>query len=122
MKGYKDLILWQKSMELVTAIYKLTNRFPKDELYGIISQIKRSAVSIPSNIAEGSKRGSKKDFCHFLTIAFGSGAELETQIELAKRLQFGKIPDYVKVDKLLEECMKMLNKMIKHLKTTNYSL
>lgn len=99
-------------MQLVVAVYKLVNLFPKDELYGLTSQIKKSAISIPSNIAEGSKRGSKKDFRHFLIIAFGSGAELETQIELAKRLHFTNMHDYKEIDALLEECMKILNKMI----------
>ncbi len=117
-KGYKDLILWQKSMQLVVVTYKLVNLFPKDELYGLTSQIKRSAISIPSNVAEGSKRRSKKDFRHFLIIAFGSGAELETQIELAKRLHFASLYDYKEIDALLEECMKMLNKIIHNMLIT----
>lgn len=110
--SYKDLIVWQRSMELVVAMYDLTNRFPKEEVYGLTSQMRRSSVSIPSNIAEGRRRGSKKDFHHFLIIAYSSGAELETQIEIAKRLQFGKNLDYSKVDSLLLETMKMLNKML----------
>lgn len=110
-KGYKDLMVWQKTMDLVVAVYELTEQFPREELYELTSQIRRCAVSMPSNIAEGSKRGTKKDFGHFLNIAFGSGAELETQIEIAKRLPFGKNLDYSKVDELLEESMKMLNVM-----------
>ncbi len=108
---YKDLIVWQKSMELVTTIYKLTENFPRGELYGLVSQMRRSAVSIPSNIAEGRRRSTRKDYRQFLIIAYGSGAELETQIEIAKRLLFGKDLDHSKADGLLDEVMRMLNKM-----------
>lgn len=108
---YKDLIVWQKAMDLVTAVYELTEKYPKSELYGLTSQIRRSAVSIPSNIAEGRRRGSQKDFRQFLIIAYASGAELETQIEIAKRLPFGSGLNSDKVDGLLNEVMKMLNKM-----------
>ena len=118
-KGYKDLIVWQKSLGLVVAIYELTDKLPYSEKYGIISQMQRSAVSIPSNIAEGSKRGTKKDFVHFLIIAFGSGGELETQIEIIKKLPFGKNLDFSKVDLLLEEIMKMLSVFIRKLKTND---
>jgi len=110
--SYKDLIVWQKAMDLVVAVYVLTDLFPKNELYGLISQIRRCSVSIPSNIAEGRRRGSKKDYQHFLIIAYGSGAELETQIEISKRLSFGKNLEYTKADALLNEVMRMLNKMI----------
>lgn len=110
--SYKDLIVWQKSVELAIAVYTLVEEFPKEELYGISSQMKRAAVSIPSNIAEGRKFGSRKEFTHFLSIAYGSGAELETQIEIAKRLPFGKKLRYTEVDSLLLEVMKMLNKML----------
>lgn len=112
--GYKDLIVWQKAMDLVVVVYELTSKLPKTEIYGIISQMQRAAVSIPSNIAEGSRRKTKNDTNHFFTIAFGSGAELETQVEIIKRLPFGKDLDYKKADALLQEVMKMLNKM------TNY--
>ena len=116
--SYKDLIVWQKSMDIVVDIYKLTDNFPKSEIYGLTSQIRRCAVSIPLNIAEGRGRGkgSKKDYRHFLIIAYGSGTELETQIEIAKRLQFDKNLNFVEVDSLLNEVMKMLNKMISKLK------
>ncbi|MFA6183761.1 MAG: four helix bundle protein [Parcubacteria group bacterium] len=82
LNSYRDLIVWQKAMELVTEIYKLTDKFPKEEIYGIVSQMRRCAISIPSNIAEGRRRDGKKDFRRFLIIAYGSGAELETQIEI----------------------------------------
>lgn len=103
-------------MDLVIAVYELTEQFPKSEIYGLISQMRRCTVSIPSNIAEGRRRGSKKDYRQFLVIAYGSGAELETQIEIAKRLPFGKNLDYVKIDRLLLETMKMLNKMLSTLR------
>ena len=109
---YKDLIVWQKSMELVVNLYELTEKFPKSEMYGLISQMRRAAVSIPSNIAEGRRRGGEKEYRQFLLIAFGSGAELETQIEIVKRLPFGKQLDYNKNDSLLDEVMKMLNTMV----------
>lgn len=115
--SYKDLIVWQRSMDLVVAVYELTSQFPKSELYGLTSQMRRCAVSIPSNIAEGRRRGSKKDFRQFLIIAYGSGAELETQIEIIKKLPFGKNLDYSKIDKLLNETMRMLNKILSVLKS-----
>jgi four helix bundle protein len=111
-RNYKNLIVWQKSVELVVLIYGFTETFPKNEVYALASQMQRSAVSIPSNIAEGSRRKTQKDTHHFLSIAFGSGAELETQIEITKRLNFGKHYDFTKIDGLLEEVMKMLNKML----------
>lgn len=104
---YKDLIVWQKSMDLVVEIYKLTESFPKSEIYGLTLQMKRCAISIPSNIAEGRRRGSKKDYRHFLIIAYGSGAELETQIEIAKRLRFNKNLDFAKIESLLNEIMRI---------------
>jgi len=112
INSYKELIVWQKSIELVVAVYDLTAQFPKEEIYGLTSQMRRSAVSIPSNIAEGRSRGTKKDFTQFLRISYGSGAELETQIIIAKRLLGTKYLDYSKVDILLNETMKMLNVMI----------
>ena len=112
VQSYKNLIVWQKSMDLVVSIYTITSHFPKNEMYALSSQMQRAAVSIPSNIAEGSRRKTKKDTVHFWTIAFGSGSELETQIEIIKRLPFGKNISFEKADSLLEEIMKMLNKMI----------
>jgi four helix bundle protein len=118
-KGYKDLTVWMKAMDLVVAIYELTDKMPRTETYGIISQMQRCAVSIPSNIAEGSRRGTNKDFAHFLTMSFGSGSELETQVEIVKRLQFGKNLNYTKINLLLDEVMKMLSVFIRRLKTIN---
>lgn len=112
IQGYKDLIVWQKAMNLVVEVYKLTENLPKTEIYGLTSQMRRSAVSIPSNIAEGKRRGTAKDYRSFLINAFSSGAELETQIEITKRLPFSKDFNFAKVDSLLDEVMRMLNKLI----------
>lgn len=116
IESYKNLIVWQKSMDLVLLIYELVKDFPKDEIFGITSQIKRASVSIPSNIAEGSHRSSRKDFRNFLLNAYGSGGELETQIELSKALNFGKKEKYQKIESLLSEIMRMLNKLTSELK------
>lgn len=115
VSSYKELIVWQRAMELVVEIYKLTEKYPREEIYGLTNQTRRSAVSIASNIAEGRYRGTKKDFTNFLRISFGSGAELETQIKIAKTIFNIKESDFERVDKLLEETMKMLNKMISNL-------
>lgn len=115
IKSYENLIVWQKAISLVLEIYKLTENFPREEIYGLTSQMRRSSVSIPSNIAEGSRRGTRKDFRNFLITAFGSGAELETQIKISKQLPIGKNLDYLIIDSLLEEVMKMLNKLITQL-------
>jgi four helix bundle protein len=87
MNNYKDLKLWQKSVDLAVKIYEVSKHFPKEEIYGLTAQLKRSAVSIPSNIAEGSGRNSKNDFRNFLGISYGSTCELETQLIIANRVQ-----------------------------------
>ncbi|MEK7082466.1 MAG: four helix bundle protein [Patescibacteria group bacterium] len=119
IKSHRDLIVWQRSMDLVIAVYELTDLFPKSEMYGLTIQMRRAAVSIPSNIAEGRRRSSRKDFRHFLLNSFGSGAELETQVEIARRLPFGKKLDYVQVNTLLTEVMRMLNRLIFSLQPTS---
>jgi len=88
MKGHRDLIVWQKAMELVTEVYRVTRTFPKEELYGLSSQIRRSAVSVPSNLAEGHGRNSRKEFHQFVGQARGSLVELETQLEIALNLGY----------------------------------
>lgn len=115
ISGYRDLIVWQKSMDLVQEVYSLTDLFPREEVFGLTSQMRRASVSIPSNIAEGRLRGHIKEFRHFLLNAYGSGAELETQIEISKRLGKTKKLDYSNIDKLLLEVMKMLNSIINKL-------
>lgn len=112
MQTYRDLVVWQKAIELARQTYALTNKFPPEERFGLVSQMQRAAVSIPSNIAEGKLRGSPKEFSHFLRIAFGSGGELETQIEIAKLLPKIKGLDFVPVETLLDEIMRMLNVML----------
>ncbi len=110
--SFKELIVWQKAMDLVSKVYELTKLLPKDEMYGIISQVRRSAVSIPSNIAEGSKRGSRKDYCQFLKMANGSAAELETQLLLIQKIYSLEIGQ---VTSILFEVQKMLTVIIKKL-------
>jgi len=107
--SYKDLIVWQKAMDLSFEIYRLTESFPPDERFGLTSQMRRAAVSIPSNIAEGKMRGYDGEFARFLSIAYGSGAELETQVLIAKRLLKTNQLDYAPTDGLLDEVMRMLN-------------
>jgi len=110
-KTFKDLIVWQKSRDLAVAIYKLTGQFPNSELYGLATQMRRATVSISSNIAESYHRFHRKEKQQFLTIAFGSGAELESQIEISKVL-FPNL-DYQQSEKLLSEVMKILNNFLK---------
>jgi len=112
INSYKDLIVWQKSMDLVVAVYRLTDNYPSSELYGLVSQMRRCAVSIPSNIAEGRRRNTRKDFKHFLITAYSSGAELETQVTISKRINFHEELDFDRTDSLLDEVMRMLNSMI----------
>src|SRR5690606_15035286 len=88
MKTHKDLDVWKLSVELVLDIYKITKNFPKEEIYGLTSQIRRSAISIPSNIAEGAGRNSKKEYVHFLYNSMGSLSELETQLMIAEKIGY----------------------------------
>ena len=113
LHSYKGLFVWQRSIELVTAVYELTEKFPKEEIYGLTAQMRRAAVSISSNIAEGRSRGTKKEFAQFLRVAYGSGAELETQLEIAQRLGMADAVQREQVAALLLEAMKMLNAMIR---------
>jgi four helix bundle protein len=87
-KNYRDLIAWQKAMDLVEQVYRVTKRFPREELYGLTSQLRRAVVSVPSNIAEGQGRTSAKEFQQFLSIAHGSLREVETQLMIANRLAY----------------------------------
>ena len=117
MNNYKELIVWQKSMDLVEKVYELTLLFPKDEKYGLISQIQRSAVSIPSNISEGAGRNSNKEFRNFLGIANGSINELSTQLELALRIGYIKNNELEEVLILITEIQKMNFTLIKKFST-----
>ncbi|MCK4995201.1 MAG: four helix bundle protein [Candidatus Omnitrophica bacterium] len=115
ISSHKELVAYKKSYEVVKLIYELTKGFPQSEIYGITSQIRRSAVSIPSNIAEGYMRGSK-EYVQFLKIALGSAAELDTQICICNDLGFFKEVDFNKLNSLVVEVMKLLTVYIKKLK------
>ena len=117
VRTHRDLDVWKKSIDLVTLIYKYTADYPKDEMYGLTSQIRRCAVSIPSNIAEGSARTTKKDFSHFLAIALGSLAELETQLIISKNLNYlpetvlnELMPELISIRKMTLGLRKSINK------------
>lgn len=107
--NFKDLIVWQKSRQLVKSIYLLTRSFPSEEKFGLISQMRRAAVSIPSNIAEGQARRTTPDFIRFISNGEGSLAELETQVILSADLEFCKNEDLFDIFSLMEEIRKMLN-------------
>lgn len=101
IKDFRDLIVWQKAMELVAEVYRLVKRLPKEELFALSDQIRRAAISIPSNIAEGQGRNSLKEFIHFLAIAKGSKAELETQLLLCVKVNYlnnSEIETAIKLD------------------------
>lgn len=119
MGNYKELIVWQKSVDLVTDIYSCTKNFPKEELYSLTSQIRRSSISIPSNIAEGHSRRSQIDYLQFLKIARGSCAELETQLIISKNLNYLNTDEFDHLSKKSEEIAKMLNSLITKLQTNS---
>ena len=115
-QSYKDLFVYQKSYELALEVYKITAGFPREETYGLVSQARRAAVSIPSNIAEGYQRGSRKEYVQFLNIAYGSAAELETQLSLAHDLEMLAEDGYTRVIGLWQEVSKLLFTMIRSLR------
>ena len=121
MKSFKELKVWNKSIKLCVGAYKATESFPKSEIYGLVGQIRRSAVAIPSNIAEGQKRAHKKEYIQFLRVAYGAGAELETQLLIAQKVGYLRQKDYDELSGTLEEIMKMLNRLISVL-TKTYKL
>jgi four helix bundle protein len=108
-KNYTDLIAWQKSMDFVEAVYRATGTFPKEKIYGLSRQMRRAAVSIPSNIAEGQGRQSRQEFHRFLSVAYGSLRELETQILIAERLQYYDSPITSKLMQSASEIGRLLN-------------
>jgi four helix bundle protein len=111
--SYRELKVWQRAIELSVAIYKLTAEFPKEELYGLTSQLRRAAVSVASNVAEGYGRGSKGEFRQFVGIARGSILELQTQLVIAKQLGFGKVVQMQAAEGLADEAGKMLWALMK---------
>ncbi|MHB8755422.1 MAG: four helix bundle protein [Candidatus Acidiferrales bacterium] len=108
VRSYRDLIVWQKAMDLVRAIYNLTASFPVDERFGLISQIRRAAVSVPSNIAEGQARHTSREFVQFISHAEGSLAEVDTQLTLSNQLRFCEASQTAEISSLIEEIRKML--------------
>ena len=115
-QSYRDLVVWQRSMQLTLAVYRLTKDFPREEQYGLTSQIRRSAVSIPSNIAEGQGRLGNGEFRQFLGIARGSNCEVQTQLEIARSLNFGGPTLIDKAEALSNEIRKMLFSLLDSLK------
>ncbi|XCF07187.1 four helix bundle protein [Tamlana crocina] len=116
MKSYRDLDVWKEARKLVTIIYEFTQEYPKEEIYGIVNQMRRCAISIPSNIAEGCGRQSSKETIHFLYISRGSLYELETQSFLSKDLNFLSEEELHKILVQIEACMKLLNGFINYYK------
>jgi four helix bundle protein len=116
IRTHRDLLIWQKSMILVTEIYRKSQRFPTQEQYGLTSQIRRAAVSIPSNIAEGFGRQSTGDYIRFLNIAVGSLFELQTQIEIAFNLSFIPESDFTVIFESTREIDRMMSSLIQKLK------
>lgn len=108
MDNFRNLIVWRRAVELATSIYRKTLNFPKSELYGLTSQIRRAAISISSNIAEGAGRRSSKEFANFLSISYGSACELETQLLIAKNLGYLKSDDFKNLFSEIDEIQKML--------------
>ncbi len=115
LKSYRELSAWQKSMDLVVSVYQLLKSFPSDEKFGLTLQMKRAAVSIPSNIAEGYGRSHRKEYLHFLSIAKGSLMELETQLAIAGRLEFIQKDETLETWGLSQEVGKLLSKLMKSL-------
>ena len=115
IKSFKDLRIWQKGIEIVSDIYILTKNFPKEELFSLTSQLRRSAISIPSNIAEGFKRFHNKEYKQFLFITLGSCAELETQIIIAKELKYINENEETKLVEKLDHICRMTSSLIKKL-------
>ncbi len=108
MRPHHKLDVWKKSIDFVTKIYKLTSNFPEAEKFGLISQLRRASVSIPSNVAEGAARGSQKEFRNFLSIAQGSAAEVETQLIISNKLEYLSNDNFNEVLTQLDDISKML--------------
>jgi four helix bundle protein len=122
VKQYQDLIAWQKAMDLVEEVYKITKQFPREELYGLVSQLQRAAVSIPSNIAEGQSRGSR-EFVRYLSVSHGSLSEVETQVLIAARLGYVKQEALARFHELAKETGRLIqglrNSIEKHASASN---
>ena len=116
MKDFRQLKVWEKSHQLALSVYKATKEFPKEELYGLTSQIRRASMSIPTNIAEGCGRNTDKEFARFLQIAMGSASETEYQLILARDLEFLPTNSYEKLHSEVEEVKRMLASLLKTLR------
>jgi four helix bundle protein len=115
IKTHKDLIVWQKSVTFVTDIYKFTRSLSDDEKFGLISQLRRAAVSIPTNISEGAARHSRKEFIQFLYISLGSTSEIDTLLLIVENLKFNDGAELIKLQRQTDEIKKMLTSLIKSL-------
>ena len=115
-ESFKDLLVWQRAIQMTVAIYKLTAEFPSDERFGLTNQLRRAAVSVASNIAEGYGRSSTGEYLQFLGIARGSNCEVQTQLEISKELGFGKEESRTAANSLSEEVSRMLVAMMKKLR------
>jgi four helix bundle protein len=115
---YRRLEVWKESMQLAIEIYRITQTFPRHELYGLTAQLRRAAVSVPSNIAEGRGRGTKRDFCRFAIQARGSLFEVQTQITIADALHYATSEDLARLTKHSEVVVRILNGLIRHLNET----
>ena len=113
-KPHKKLDVWQMAMDLIIEIYRITESFPKEEKYGLSNQLRRAAVSVPSNITEGAARNTKKEFVNYLHMAQGSLSELDTQLEVAKRLAFLDGKTWENLDRMVHRVDKMLTGLIRH--------
>jgi len=117
VRDYRELIVWQKAIEFVVAIYRETASFPKEEVYGLTSQMRRAAVSVPSNIAEGQARSTTRDFLHFLSIGRGSLKEAETQVIISRRLGYLNEQKESQILGLAEEVSRLISGLVNSLKT-----
>lgn len=115
MKNFKELIIWEKGIELVKSVYALSKQFPSEEEFGMISQVTRAAVSIPANIAEGSSRKSEKDYARFIRIALGSAFEVQTYLGIAKEMNWSTNEKLLPNELLLEKEIKMMHSFIRKL-------
>jgi four helix bundle protein len=116
VRTHKDLDVWEQSIKLAKEVYLLTRQYPKEETYGLVTQMRRAAVSIPSNIAEGAARQGNKEFVHFLYTALGSASELDTQLEVSKEINVGNKEEIGRVQQSLVQVSKMLQGLIRSVK------
>jgi four helix bundle protein len=116
VRNFRDLLVWQQAIELVEQVYVLTAKFPKEEMYGLTSQLRRAAISVPSNIAEGHTRDSLKEYLQFLSIALASLAEVQTQLYLSKRLNLATPDSIAPIEDLADKTLKMLRNLQRSLK------